>query len=290
MTRIRTAIIPAVGLGTRMLTATDAVPKELLPLRGRPALDWLLDEASIAGIEQVVIVATEGQSGIEKYVSLADHTGCQFPSEQQRVLLGLTSEEPSRPLEIHFILQTGMRGLGDAALQAWHAIGNEPVAVLLPHEVMLGGAELLATMLEHHDRQARSVVAIAQVLVEIGANGCVELSNPGTNPTMTVTRCTEKPRAEMASPESARRGRYLLGIEFRRTRSRPPKLRTATTLFITALDTAARANNLLSVEVLPRDGRIEIGDRSGQWRRAADEERLLQVTGQLADSRVSMVA
>ena len=87
--------------------------------------------------------------------------------------------QPSRQLEIRFVEQPERFGLGDAVLRAWRVIGDEPVAVLLPDKLMLGGAELLASMLEHYDRQARSMVAIGPVpLSEIGAYGCVELSNP----------------------------------------------------------------------------------------------------------------
>ncbi|MCU1489164.1 MAG: gtaB 3 [Acidimicrobiaceae bacterium] len=308
MTRIRTAIIPAVALGTRAplatedetraLPATEAVPQELLPVRGRPVLDWVLDEAAIAGIEQVILVSSEHKS-IEAYLS-ANRGGPRFPSERQRALLGLTSAEPSRPLRVHFMPQPELSGLSDAVLRGWHAVGGEPVAVLLPSELMLGGAELLASMLEHHDRQARSIVAIAPFsLTEAGVRGWVELSNPGADPAVSVTRCAEKPMSETASSGFAICGRYLLELDVLRALETVKPAQRDDVRFITALNTAARSNDLLGVEVLPRDGRIHIGEWSGlseAKQRAfdstgdAEEEPLLQVTNHTGHSRASMVA
>ncbi|MCU1493473.1 MAG: UTP--glucose-phosphate uridylyltransferase [Acidimicrobiaceae bacterium] len=300
MTRIRTAIVPAAGLGTLMLPATEAVPKALLPVGGRPALDWVLDEAAIAGIERVVVASSERNPAIEAYLSAGVRSGRQYPSERQRAMLGLTSEEPSRPLAIEVVQQPEPLGLGDALLRAWHAIGDEPVAVLLPDELMLGGAELLATMLEHHDRQARSMVAVAQVpLVEIGAYGCVELSNSGTHPTMSVTRCVEKPAPGMAPSDFAICGRYLLGVDILHALETPEPGQRDEVPFMTALDTAARSNDLVSIEVLPRDGRIDIGNwfgwlhanrREFESRHSADKSRPPLLTGHTAHSPASMVA
>jgi len=180
--------------------------------------------------------------------------------------------QPSRQLEIRFVEQPERFGLGDAVLRAWRVIGDEPVAVLLPDKLMLGGAELLASMLEHYDRQARSMVAIGPVpLPEIGAYGCVELSNPEPHATTLVTRCVEKPDPQVAALGVVTCGRYLLGVDILHALQVNGPEERDDDRFLTALDAAARANGLLGVHVLPRDGWVDVTDWYG-WLHAHRRE------------------
>lgn len=273
MTRIRTAVIPAAGLGTRMLPATEAVPKELLPVGGRPALDWILDEATVAGIEHIVVVSSESKPSIESYLSAMSSRNHRYPRGRQ--------------LEIRFVHQAAPLGLGDAVLHAWRSIGDEPIAVLLPDEIMLGGGELLASMLAHHDRQARSMVAVAQVPIgEIGAYGCVELSKVDPHAIMSVTRCVEKPDPSMAPSNFAICGRYLLGIDIFSALQASETNQQNEVQFIAALDSSARMNELLGIEVLPRDARMDIGNWRG-WFRA--NQRIFDSSEEVDDHRSSAV-
>jgi UTP--glucose-1-phosphate uridylyltransferase len=260
MTGIHTAIIPAAGLGTRMRPATEAVPKELLPVGGHPALDWVLHEAIAAGIDDFVIVTSDRKPALEHYVTEA------FAPRVNPATIGSRASRPKA--NFRFVAQATPAGLGDAVRTGWRGVGDEPVAVLLPDELILGGGSMLASMLEHHDREARSMVALVQVRAsEISSYGCGRLSGPGPHGTTVISGFVEKPDRRSAPSAFAICGRYVLGTEVRRALETTPRDRKGEIQLTDALDAASRTTGMPGLKILPGDGRIDIGNWSG-WLQA----------------------
>ncbi len=183
---VRTAVIPAAGMGTRLLPLTRAVPKELLPVWKRPVLDYAVEEAAQAGIERLVVVIAPGKEAVRRNFALGD--GCPR-------------------LEIAFVEQRKADGLGDAIRRA--APRDEPVAVLLPDEVLVGG-NCLRELLACRARVGGSAIAVQKVpRAEVGRYGIVDVAAP-FGPDLRVTAMVEKPRPDAAPSDLAIIGRYVL--------------------------------------------------------------------------------
>lgn len=188
--RVRTAVIPAAGKGTRFLPLTKAVPKELLPIGSVPALQLILDEAAGAGIEHVVIVSSRAKPAIEEYVA-------DLP-------------EPAG-LRISITYQDDPRGLGHAVGCARELVGDEPFAVLLPDEIM-GGPSLLDEMCRVCERTGGSVVGVKQVPIdEVSSYGVVDPVGAVDEAGVVAVRdVREKPPADEAPSDLIIIGRYVL--------------------------------------------------------------------------------
>ncbi len=267
MSPVRTAIIPAAGLGTRMAPATQAIPKELLPIGKRPAIDWILDEAVSAGIEEVIIVTSDRKPAISAYLG----DGQRRSSRSQ--------DEPSKNLEVRFVTQSAPRGLGDAILCGWRLAGDQPIAVLLPDELMLGDTDLLSTMIDYQHRLDRSVVALMRVpLEEIGSYGCAAISGRGPEGTLEISACLEKPDPCTAMSNFAICGRYLLAADIYSYLAQLRPGADGEVQLTPALNRAAEGNGLFGCEALARHQRIDVGSWSG-WLRA--NQLTLEGTGQV---------
>lgn len=184
--RIRTAVIPAGGLGTRLLPLTRAVPKELLPVWKRPVLDYAIEEACAAGIEHVVIITAPGKEALQTYFK--DHA--------------------RRGLTIDFITQREPRGLGDAVRQG--APAGEPIVVLLPDELLLG-ENCLSQLLGYRDRHGGSAIAVKRVArAEVNRYGIVDVDGGDASGAWRVRNVIEKPHPDIAPSDLAVIGRYVL--------------------------------------------------------------------------------
>jgi UTP--glucose-1-phosphate uridylyltransferase len=188
--RIRTAVIPAGGLGTRLLPLTRAVPKELLPVWNRPVLDYAIEEAAAAGIERVVIITAPGKDALRAYFGNSRPT---YDSAPDGVAIG-------------FVEQREPRGLGDAVRCG--APAGEPIAVLLPDELLLG-PNCLAQLLERRRVDGGSAIAVQRVpRAEVNRYGIVDLDDNGR-----VRSVIEKPHPDIAPSDLAVIGRYVLDEE-----------------------------------------------------------------------------
>ncbi|MCU1368757.1 MAG: galU, partial [Ilumatobacteraceae bacterium] len=156
--RVRTAVIPAAGLGTRFLPATKAVPKELLPIIDVPALQLVIDEAVGAGIDHIVIVNSRTKPSIEAYFAESPAVIAKLISSG-RAELAERMQAIGRDVQISFAYQDDPRGLGHAVGCARETVGDEPFAVLLPDELM-GTSELLAAMCDVCVSTGGSVVGL----------------------------------------------------------------------------------------------------------------------------------
>ena len=164
--KVKKAIIPAAGLGTRVLPASKAVPKELLPIVDKPALQYIVEEAVAAGIEDILIITNRGKSLIE------DHFD-RMPELEERLLAGNKTDlyeaavASANLANIYFIRQKETKGLGHAVLAARNFVGNEPFAVLYGDDVIIGEVPTTRELLDAYEKYGKGVVGIKQVSPEL---------------------------------------------------------------------------------------------------------------------------
>ncbi|CAM3645808.1 UTP--glucose-1-phosphate uridylyltransferase GalU [Cohnella lubricantis] len=208
MSRVRKAIIPAAGLGTRFLPATKAMPKEMLPIVDKPTIQYIVEEAVESGIEDIIIVTGKGKRAIE------DHFDSAFELEQnlrEKGKLELLSEvqKPSR-VEIHYIRQKEPKGLGHAVWCARKFIGDEPFAVLLGDDIVVSQTPCLLQLMQQYEQHHRSVIGVQTVEAnETNRYGIVGPSH-GFGRLYAVDHFVEKPPVGQAPSNLAIMGRYVL--------------------------------------------------------------------------------
>jgi UTP--glucose-1-phosphate uridylyltransferase len=209
---IHKAVIPAAGLGTRFLPATKSTPKEMLPVVDKPAIQYVVEEAVTAGLDDVLLITGRSKR------TLADHFDAVPELEAALEAKGGTERlakvrESTDLAHVHFVRQGQPRGLGHAVLQAKHHVGNEPFAVLLGDDLIDERDELLTTMLALQERIGGSVIALLEVPpAQISSYGCAAVDAlAGEDPdTVRVTGLVEKPPVEEAPSNLAIIGRYVL--------------------------------------------------------------------------------
>jgi len=202
MTPVRTAVIPAAGLGTRFLPASKAVPKEMVTLVDRPAIQWVVEEAVAAGCTRVVLVVGRGKEAIADHFDRAPELEASLKASGKHDLLDEV-RRLARLAEVIVVRQGEPRGLGHAVAVARSAVGDEPFAVLLPDDVF-HPSTLLADMVASTESSGRSTVAVMRV---VGP----EISNKGVAAVdgRRVVDVVEKPVFEDAPSELALMGRYV---------------------------------------------------------------------------------
>ena len=212
---IRKAVFPVAGLGTRFLPATKAIPKELLPIVDRPLIQYAVDEAREAGIEQMIFVTGRGKGAIE------DHFDIAFELERTMSERGkdLSVLEPTRlgPGNCAYVRQQEPLGLGHAIWCARAIVGDEPFAILLPDELMVGKPGCLAQMVEAYQQVGGNLISVLEVpREEVSSYGVID---PGaTDGTLTEVRgLVEKPLVAQAPSNKIISGRYILQPEVMRT-------------------------------------------------------------------------
>ena len=208
--RVRTAVIPAAGLGTRFLPATKAVPKELLPIVDVPALQLVIDEATGAGIDHIVIVNSHSKPSIEAYFQDAPEVLDKLISSG-RTELAERLRAIGRDIRVSFAYQDQPLGLGHAVGCAREAVGDEPFAVLLPDELM-GTSELLAAMCAVCESSGGSVVGLKRVPpADVSAYGVISPTGDiDADGVVGISDLVEKPALGDAPSDLIIIGRYVL--------------------------------------------------------------------------------
>jgi UTP--glucose-1-phosphate uridylyltransferase len=209
--KIRKAVFPVAGLGTRFLPATKAVPKELLPIVDRPLIQYAVDEAREAGIEQMIFVTGRGKGAIEDYFDIA------FECETTQLARGksIAALEGTRlaPGDAVFLRQQEPLGLGHAIWCARDIVGDEPFAILLPDEFMHGKPGCLKQMVDAYEQTGGNLICALEVPME--QTPSYGVLDPGVrNGTLTeVKGLVEKPAAGTAPSNLIIAGRYILQPE-----------------------------------------------------------------------------
>ena len=209
--RVRKAVLPVAGLGTRFLPATKAVPKEMLTVVDRPLIQYAVEECLAAGIEEFVFVTGRNKGVIEDHF---DHTYELEDTLQKRgnkaVELKQTEAATLKQGNAIFTRQQKPLGLGHAVWCARHWIGDEPFAVLLPDELMIGSPTCTAQLVSAHEKTGGSVVAVVDVPREQTKSYGIAAVKNAKGDLAEITGLVEKPKPEEAPSTLALIGRYVL--------------------------------------------------------------------------------
>lgn len=204
------AVIPAAGLGTRFLPATKAMPKEMLPVVDKPAIQYVVEEATQAGISDILIIIGRNKNNLSNHFDSVPELESNL--EQKGDLDKLAKVQRSSELaDIHFVRQGEPKGLGHAVLRARAHVGDHPFAVLLGDDLIDERDPLLTTMLAEHDRTGAAIIALMEVDPDhIHMYGAAAVEATDTPDVVKVTGLVEKPLAEEAPSNLAVIGRYVL--------------------------------------------------------------------------------
>lgn len=265
--KVRKAIIPAAGLGTRFLPATKAMPKEMLPIVDKPTIQYIVEEAIESGIEDIIIVTGKGKRAIE------DHFDNYWELEnklEQANKFELLQEvrKSSEMVDIHYIRQKEPRGLGHAIWCARKFIGNEPFAVLLGDDIIAAEKPCLKQMIEQFEMRHSSIIGVQQVAPhEVSRYGIIDGSILD-NRIHLVRHLVEKPSYEAAPSQIAIMGRYILTPEiFAILENQPPGSGSE----IQLTDAIAALNATESVFAYEFEGqRYDVGEKLGFIRTTID--------------------
>ncbi|NCT37341.1 UTP--glucose-1-phosphate uridylyltransferase GalU [Bacillus sp. EB93] len=211
MKKVRKAIIPAAGLGTRFLPATKAMPKEMLPIVDKPTIQYIIEEAVASGIEDIIIVTGKGKRAIEDHFDNAFELENNLMEKNKFELLEKV-QAPSK-VDIHYIRQKEPKGLGHAVWCARKFIGNEPFAVLLGDDIVQAETPCLKQLMNEYDKTLSSVIGVQTVpQEETHRYGIVDPSNQNGR-RYEVTNFVEKPAKGTAPSNLAIMGRYIFTPE-----------------------------------------------------------------------------
>lgn len=207
---ITKAVIPAAGLGTRFLPATKATPKEMLPVVDRPAIQYVVEEAVKAGLDDVLMITGRNKRALEDHFDRVPVLENQL-EEQGKDKLLQTVKDTNGLGEIHYVRQGDPMGLGHAVGRAKVHVGNEPFAVLLGDDLIDEKENLLADMVTVQQKTSGSVIALMEVPEDqISAYGCAAVETVEGEDFVKVTGLVEKPAKEDAPSNLAIIGRYVL--------------------------------------------------------------------------------
>lgn len=211
------AVIPAAGMGTRFLPATKAMPKEMLPLVDKPAIQYVVEEAVDAGLSQIIMVTGRNKRALEDHFDRANELEALLESKGNFELLE-SVRKSTELAHMHYVRQANPRGLGDAVLTAASFVGNEAFAVLLGDDLIDERDPILPTMIKVHQKFGGSVLALMEVPPEkISLYGAAEIAaispSVGFEEVVQITGLVEKPALDKAPSNYAVLGRYLLTPE-----------------------------------------------------------------------------
>ena len=265
---VRKAVIPAAGLGTRFLPATKAMPKEMLPVVDKPAIQYVVEEAAAAGMADVLIITGRNKDNLSNHfdgVPEIEHTLKRKGDEDR---LGLV-HEASDLAEVHFLRQGRPLGLGHAVGRAQMHVGDESFAVLLGDDLIDARDPLLSRMIEVHDRVQATVVALMEVPKEsIHLYGCAMVEPTDEADVVRVTGLVEKPSVEEAPSNLAVIGRYVLRPEIFKVLEDLPAGRGGEIQLTDALSVLAQGGGEAPVYGVVFGGRrYDTGDRA-DWIKA----------------------
>ncbi len=210
---VRKAVFPVAGLGTRFLPATKASPKEMLPVVDKPLIQYAVEEAYAAGVRHMIFVTGRSKRAIEDHFDTAYELESELEAAGKTALLELVRSLMPGDMHCSFVRQPRSLGLGHAVLCAEPLVGNEPFAVLLADDLMVGpagGESVLAQMVAAFRQQGRSMLAVQEVPLEQVNRYGIVAGEPAGGPLMRIQRIVEKPAPENAPSQMGVAGRYIL--------------------------------------------------------------------------------
>jgi UTP--glucose-1-phosphate uridylyltransferase len=212
--KVRKAVFPAAGLGTRFLPATKAQPKEMLPIVDKPIIQYGVEEALQSGIQNIIIVTGRGKSAIEDHFDVSFELEYLLESRQKTELLNIV-HSISDMINVSYIRQKEALGLGHAVLRAAELVGHEPFAAVLADDVIEAEVPCLRQLLDVYEFFCSPVIAVMEVPREnISAYGCIDAEpvyhNGSNDRVFRIRDLVEKPKASEAPSNLAIIGRYVL--------------------------------------------------------------------------------
>ena len=228
-TPVRKAVFPVAGLGTRFLPATKASPKEMLPVVDKPLIQYAVEEAYAAGIRHMIFVTGRSKRAIEDHFDTAYELEAELEAAGKKELLDLVRSIQPDDMDCAFVRQPRSLGLGHAVLCAEPLVGNEPFAVLLADDLMVGerangssGPGVMAQMTAAFAKQGRSMLAVQEVPLEQVNRYGIVAGEPAGGPLLRIENIVEKPAPEKAPSRMGVAGRYILTPAiFEEIRSQP---------------------------------------------------------------------
>jgi UTP--glucose-1-phosphate uridylyltransferase len=219
---LKKAVFPVAGLGTRFLPATKAQPKEMLPVVDKPLIQYAVEEAYAAGIRHMIFVTGRNKRAIEDHFDTAYELETELEAAGKQQLLELVRSMNPSDMDFSYVRQPRSLGLGHAVLCAEHLIGNEPFAVLLADDLMVGTPPVLAQMAAQFEQLQQSVLAVQEVPQEHTRRYGIVAGEAVNKQLLRVSRMVEKPAPEVAPSRMGVAGRYILTpAVFRHIRNQP---------------------------------------------------------------------
>lgn len=271
MKKVRKAVIPAAGLGTRFLPATKALAKEMLPIVDKPTIQFIVEEALRSGIEDILVVTGKSKRSIEDHFDSNFELEYNLQEKNKNELLRLVDETTS--IRLHFIRQSHQRGLGDAVLQAKAFVRNEPFVVMLGDDLMditdERAVPLTKQLINDYEKTFASTIAVMPVLhEEVSAYGVIAPHGEGKDGLYSVEAFVEKPAPEDAPSDLAIIGRYLLTPEiFEILETQKPGAGNEIQL-TDAIDTLNKTQRVFAREF--KGKRYDVGDKFGFMKTSID--------------------
>ena len=207
--KVRTAVIPVAGLGTRFLPATKAIPKEMLPVLDRPCVDYIVKEAADAGIERIIFVSARGKDAMVDHFDRAPALEAHLRKHRKDALLEKVLEVGER-VDVITIRQRQTLGLGHAILTAKPIVGNEPFAILLGDDIVFTDKPVIGEMIKVYERTKDAVVAVMEVPQEDTERYGICAGKWENQQEMRVTQMIEKPHPKLAPSNFGIVGRYVV--------------------------------------------------------------------------------
>jgi UTP--glucose-1-phosphate uridylyltransferase len=209
--KVRKAVFPAAGLGTRFLPATKSIPKEMLSLVDKPIIQYGVEEAVAAGIEEIIIITGRGKTAIEDHFDISFELDALLESRGKKALLEL-SRSVSSMAHVVSVRQKEAKGLGHAVLMAKELVGDEPFAVILPDDVIDAKTSCIKQMIDVYDQVQSSILATMEIEgPAISAYGVLDCTPTASNKDILEAKgMVEKPKFEDAPSKFAIIGRYIL--------------------------------------------------------------------------------
>lgn len=215
MKPVRKAVLPVAGFGTRVLPATKAIPKEMLPVFDRPAIQYVVDEAREAGIEHFVFVTGRNKVAIEDYFDRAYELETTLNEKRKAAILAEVAKTQLPAGASSFVRQQNALGLGHAVLVARDVVGDEPFAVLLPDVLVKASPSCLKQMITAYSQVGGNIIAVDEVPAErVSSYGVIDPTDrKAAGPLIRMQGMVEKPPVDQAPSRLKITGRYILQPE-----------------------------------------------------------------------------
>ena len=271
MRKVRKAVIPAAGLGTRFLPATKALAKEMLPIVDKPTIQFIVEEALKSGIDDILVVTGKSKRSIEDHFDSNFELEYNLEHKGKTDLLKLVNDTTA--INLHFIRQSHPRGLGDAVLQAKAFVGNEPFVVMLGDDLMdinnNNAVPLTKQLINDYETTHASTIAVMPVPhEEVSSYGVIAPQGEGIDGLYSVETFVEKPAPEDAPSDLAIIGRYLLTPEiFNILETQEPGAGNEIQL-TDAIDTLNKTQRVFARQF--NGDRYDVGDKFGFMKTSID--------------------